>query len=285
MAGIFRLLDGPGEPVGAALAGQGRRLHQGPHALLEEEGIRLRPLDQELLERAERRVRAEERIEQLVGALGRQGIDPELAVVGLAAPGVLVLGAVVDEEQEARRGQALDEAVEQGLGLAVDPVQVLEDHHQRLDLALAQQQALDRVERLLAPLERIEGLPGRLVHRHVEERQEGGHGGPERRGERQDLPRDLLPDLPRVVAALDLEVAAEQLDHGQVGGGLAVGDRGGLHDQPAVHAMGVGELPEETRLAHARLPDHRDHLAVPLAGPVEGVAELLQLRGRGRRSA
>jgi len=192
---------------------------------------------------------------------------------------VVVLGTVVDEEQEARRGQAVGEAIEQGLGLAVDPVQVLEDHHQRLDLALAQQQALDRVERLLAPLGRIEGVPGRLVHRHVEERQEGGHGGRERRGERQDLPRDLLPDLPRVVAALDLEVAAEQLDHGQVGGGLAVGDRGGLHDEPAVHAVGVGELPEEARLAHARLPDHGDHLAVAQARPVEGAAELLQLRG------
>ena len=130
--GDLQVLDGPGEPVGAALAGQGRRLHQGPHTLLEEERIGFRPLDQELLERAEGHVRAEERIEQLVGALGRQGIDPELAVVGLAAPGVLVLGAVVDEEQEARRGQAVDEAIEQGLGLAVDPVQVLEDHHQRL---------------------------------------------------------------------------------------------------------------------------------------------------------
>ena len=86
--GDRQVLDGPGEPVGAALAGQGPRLHQGPHTLLEEEGIRFRPLDQEPLERAERRVRAEERLEQLVGALGRQGIDPELAVVGLAAPGV-----------------------------------------------------------------------------------------------------------------------------------------------------------------------------------------------------
>ncbi len=42
--------------------------------------------------------------------------------------------------------------------------------------------------------------------------------------------------------------------------------------------MGVGELPEEPRLAHARLSDHRDHLAVPLARPVEGAAELVQLR-------
>ena len=66
-------------------------------------------------------------------------------------------------------GQALDEAVEQGLGLAVDPVQILEDDDQRLDLALAQQQALGRVERLLAPLERIEliglllGRPGKKL--------------------------------------------------------------------------------------------------------------------------
>ena len=98
------MLDGPGQPVGAALADQGRRLHQGPHTLLEEERIRFRPLDQELLERAEGRVSAEERSEQLVSALGRQGIDPELAVVGLAAPGVAVLGAVVDKEKEARGG-------------------------------------------------------------------------------------------------------------------------------------------------------------------------------------
>jgi hypothetical protein len=87
---------------------------------------------------------------------------------------MLVLGALVDEKQAARRGQALDEAIEQGLGLPVDPVQVLEDHDQRLDLAFAQQQALDRVKRLLTPLERIQGVPGRLVHRHVEEGEEGG---------------------------------------------------------------------------------------------------------------
>jgi hypothetical protein len=43
--------------------------------------------------------------------------------------------------------------------------------------------------------------------------------------------------------------------------------------------MRVKELPEEPGLAHARLPDHGDHLAVPLARPVERAAELLQLRG------
>ena len=61
-------------------------------------------------------------------------------------------------------------------------------------------------------------------------------------------PRDLLSDFARVVAAVDPKVAAEELDHGQERGGLAVGDRGGLHDAPAVYALGGGELPEETRL-------------------------------------
>jgi hypothetical protein len=60
------------------------------------------------------------------------------------------------------------------LGLPIDPVQVLKDHDQRLDLAFAQQQARDRVKCLLTPLERIQGVPGRLVHRLVEE---GGEGG------------------------------------------------------------------------------------------------------------
>jgi hypothetical protein len=172
-----QLLKRPGEPVGASLPGQGLRLNKGPHALLKEEGIGVRPLDQQDLERGKGRVSAKERIEQFVGVLGWQGIDPELAVAGFATPRVAVLGAVVDEEQEARRRQGLDETVEQALGLAVDPVQVLEDHNQGLDLALPQQQTLDRVKGLLAPLVWIESMPGRLLHGHIEEGEEGGHSG------------------------------------------------------------------------------------------------------------
>jgi hypothetical protein len=55
--GDLQVLGGSGEPVGAALTGQGRRLHQSPHTVLEEEG--------EPPERAECHVSAEERIEQL----------------------------------------------------------------------------------------------------------------------------------------------------------------------------------------------------------------------------
>jgi hypothetical protein len=62
---------------------------------------------------------------------------------------VLVLGAVVDEQEHAGGGQAVDQAVEDRLRLGVDPVQVLEDQEQRLHLALAQQLALDGLESAL----------------------------------------------------------------------------------------------------------------------------------------
>src|SRR4030095_7264740 len=97
-------------------------------------------------------------------------------------------------------------------------MQILEDDQERLDLAFPQQQALDGIERLLAPLEGIEGLPGHLVHGYIEQRQEGGHDGRECRRERKNFPGDLLANLPRVVATLELEVTAKQLDHGKVRG-------------------------------------------------------------------
>ena len=87
--------------------------------------------DQELLERRQAGVVPEQGLEQFVGARRRQRVEPQLRVVGLAAPAVLVLRAVVDQQQEPGRRQALDQAVEQGLRLGIDPVQVLEDQQQR----------------------------------------------------------------------------------------------------------------------------------------------------------
>jgi hypothetical protein len=90
----------------------------------------------------------------------------------------LYSGTVIDEEQEARGGRLSTRLSSKVWVSPSIQCRSSKTTTKRLDLALAQQQALDRVERLLAPLERIRGLPGRLVHRHVEERQEGGHAGP-----------------------------------------------------------------------------------------------------------
>ena len=52
---------------------------------------------------------------------------------------MLILGAVVDEEEDAGGRQAVDEAIEERLGLGVDPVEVFADQQHGLDLTLAQQ--------------------------------------------------------------------------------------------------------------------------------------------------
>jgi hypothetical protein len=73
---------------------------------------------------------------------------PENRLDGL----VLILRPVVHEEQQPGGRQALDEPIEQRLGLGVDPVEIFEDDQQRLQLALPQQQ----------PLHRVQGTPAAL---------------------------------------------------------------------------------------------------------------------------
>ena len=72
-----------------------------------------------------------------MGTHERQRVEPQLRVEGLAAPAMLVLRTVVDQEQQPGRRQALDQAVEQRLRLGIDPVQVLAHQAQGLHLAFA----------------------------------------------------------------------------------------------------------------------------------------------------
>jgi hypothetical protein len=112
-------LDRLRQPIPAGRAIQRLRLHQRPDGLFQEK--RVAALDEELLERRQVGTVAEEGIQELPGALGRERVQSHLAVGRLAAPGVLILGTVVHEQQQARRAQALDQAIEECLGLAVDP--------------------------------------------------------------------------------------------------------------------------------------------------------------------
>ena len=116
---------------------------------------------------------------------------------------MLVLRAVVDQEQQPGRGQALNQAVQQRLGLGINPVQVLEDQAQRLDLAFAQQQMLDGLEGAPAALRGIEGLPLRILDRHLQQCQQGRQRRLQGPVERQQLARDLLTPAAGVVLGFD----------------------------------------------------------------------------------
>src|SRR5262245_59494137 len=217
-------IDRLGYTVGASLVEQDMSLDQGPHALLDKQRVPPCPSREESLERLDRRVAAQQGVEQLLRALRRKRIKADLRVVCLAPPVVVaVLGPVADQDEQRRRGQALDEAIEERLRLGVDPVQILEDDEERLLPRFAQQQLSDAVEDELALLSRFEREPRRVVYRSV------GQAGPvgasaqvqQRRQRRlqclvecEQLARHLLSDLPKVVSVLDLEVALQQADHG-----------------------------------------------------------------------
>ena len=153
-------------------------LHQGAHALLQKEGVPLGALDQALFERLQTSIVPKQTPEEDLDVRRRQRVEPKLGVVGLRAPAVLILGAVVDQQEHADGGQALHQAIEERLGLRVDPVEVLEGQQERLHLALPQDQAFERVQGALAALRRIESLPVSLLHRHLQEGEEGWTLGP-----------------------------------------------------------------------------------------------------------
>jgi hypothetical protein len=85
---------------------------------------------------------------------------------------VLILRAIIDQQQHAGGRQALDEAVEQRLRLAINPVQVFKHQQQGLPLAFAEQDAPERLQRALPPLGRIERQEGAVRRQGVQERQQ-----------------------------------------------------------------------------------------------------------------
>jgi hypothetical protein len=136
-----------------------------------------------------------------------------------------------------RLGKAVHQTVEQGLGLPVNPVEVLEDQEQGLLSGFPQEQLPDGVEGTLAPLPRVERLLSRVVHRYVEQGQQRRQNWLQAFVQGEQLARHLLADLAGVIPLLDLEVAFEKVDHRQVARRLAVGDRGAFEGEPTLKVI------------------------------------------------
>ena len=123
------------QTVVATLADKRLGLDEHSNALLEKKWVSLRLRDELLLERFDRAVGAEQRIEKLDTAFRSKWIDAQLSVGALSAPRVFVLGSIVDQKKQPGCGDALDEAIEKALGLRVDPMKVLQRQTERLHLA------------------------------------------------------------------------------------------------------------------------------------------------------
>src|SRR5262249_39392636 len=184
-------------------------LHQRPHALLQEEGVALSACDQQVREGCQARVLPEERLQELVGTHRGQRIESHLRVVGLRTPLVLILRTIVDQKQQVSRGQALDQTVEEGLRLGINPVQVFADQQQWLPLTFAQQHALEGIERALAALRGVELQERALRRESVQKRQQRWERVLERLVQRQHLPGDLGPYRAYIVIILHVAVSLE----------------------------------------------------------------------------
>ncbi len=91
--------------------------------------------------------------------------------------------------------------------------------------------------------------------------------------EREDLAGNLFAPLACVVLGFDLEIVIEEINDGQVGGGLAVRNREGLQDETST-LRGRLELVEQPRLSQPGLAYRRDDLSAPLLGQLQHAAHL-----------
>ncbi|MNT75497.1 hypothetical protein D3C72_2143960 [compost metagenome] len=57
-----------------------------------------------------------------------------------------VLGTIIDQQENAGAWHLSDQHIEEGLGLAIQPLQVLEHQHQRMVVAIAHQQICDGIK-------------------------------------------------------------------------------------------------------------------------------------------
>ena len=139
------------------------------HDLFHEERVALRLLDDHALERRQLAAVIEQRHQHLVATLHAERVEAELRVVGLVAPVVGELRPVIHQQHDPRSANRIGEQVQQRARSVVEPVQVLEDHDERLVQAFAQQQALDRVERAAPSGFGVNAGELIVVFRHLEQ--------------------------------------------------------------------------------------------------------------------
>src|SRR5262249_24347191 len=206
----LELVDRLHQAIPSRLADQQMRLLQRPDDLLQEERV---PVDdEESLEWFERAIGAEERVQELAGALDAERTQPQLREVRLIAPGVPVVGTMGGEQQYGRRREPPGEVVEERLRLDVDPLKIFDDQEERSLARLAQQQSAHRLERAPPTFGGIERPPpGVLVDLDVEQGEQRRQRRLQRFVEREHLPRHLLANLPAVVAIVDREVCLEEI--------------------------------------------------------------------------
>ena len=84
--------------------------------------------------------------EEFLGVVAGQRLKPVFEMVALRTPLVPVFRPVRHQHEHARVADAVSQQVEQRLGLFIDPVHILEDHHDRLHATFGEDDLPDPLE-------------------------------------------------------------------------------------------------------------------------------------------
>src|ERR1019366_4815679 len=134
-----------------------------PYALLEKKRIAFVVLDQSVLERIQAGVGSQQLREEGLGGGSRQGINPDLRIERSQHPTVFVFPAVRYQQQNAGSRKNLNERVQYRMAFIVDPLKILEQHDEGMDVAESEDEPLDRIDGPLAARRRIQIGPLRSL--------------------------------------------------------------------------------------------------------------------------
>ena len=256
------------QAVAPRLAHEGAALHEVVNRLLEEERIASGALHQEALEREQLVVTAEQGVEQFSGPVRRE--RPQVQAQGVRArePPVVVLGPIRHDDERGRR-EPVHEQLERVLGIGVDPLKISDDEDEWLAARRRADEAKVRLESPLASARRVgakERIP-RLERAELPQHRRDVRA--ELRIERAHRGVDLVAHGLRRIGPVEAEVAPEQVEADAPARGPRVRLRLGAEDGGAARPAGLHELPDQARLADARLSAERDEPCRPLAHRVE----------------
>ena len=186
--------------------------------------------------------------------------------------------AIRQEQQDAGAGQALGEGREIRLGGAVDPVHVLDDHHERLARARRHAHADQRIQGPGAHRFRAQACQpiARGPAEQVQEERRPLVGVEVETGER---PPHLVGDEIERVHLGDAARGADEVDDGQERRSDAVGHALAREIRHLAGRQALAKLVEQARLADAGLADDPHETALPAHGELQMPGQELQLRG------
>ena len=222
--------------------------------------------------------RAEHRARNARGLVGRERRHGDLGRVPGHHETRPLRRAIRQEQENARAGEALGQRGQVRLGGAVDPVHVLDGHHERLPAARGHAHAHQRLQRPRAHGLRAETREP-LVRGPAQEVQEEGGPFVGVEAESAECPPHLVGDDVAGIHLGEAAGGADEIENGEKRRPGAVRHALALEISHLAGGQALAELVEQARLADAGLAGDAHEPALPAHGQRQVLLQQLELGG------